>query len=305
MIPKLFEPLKSLKKPSEGNFYERCQAGHYQHKTTIILRELAGQPRNASAPAIPPHLATKFDMAIYDWREYFTTINGNETVPDFKGYCTGQDIISYCIDQQGVWEGDETLVVLDILAQQTADNSVVLDFGSHIGYYSMLAAQWGYQVASMDNSLENLILLAMSAELNNVTSLVHTYPCWLDKDVPMLQDNAENVQLLKIDVEGAEEWAINMCLSLFTEKKIKYAIVEISPCFNDSYPGLTEMIVAKGYKVYQLPGNNWEHNAEFTESPLQTIYKYCEVKQRGQDLVDHINSFSQENFLFIREEEDN
>ncbi len=302
MIPNLFFDLENLKQPEAGkDFYAKCAAGHQEHSTAIVQVDLSGQPKNLSAPAITDRLKLSMAMRVYDWREYFMTVDGNETWPEFDGYCPGQDIISYCIDQQGVWEGDETLVILDILSEDKTED-VVLDFGSHIGYYSMLAAKKGYHVASIDSQTENLDLLKDSAVINNVGDKVHTYLGWLDMDTaPMLQDNCENVHLMKVDVEGAEEVAVGMAMSLFSEKKIKYAIIEISPTFNNSYPALVETIIKNDrYNVYQLPGNNWDHNAEFTEAPLDTIKKYCEVKQRGEELAAHINSFSQENFLFVR-----
>lgn len=299
-IPKLFTTLEDLKKPEAGkDFYAKCAAGHETHSNTVVGVELSGQPKNQSAPAIPSRLKTSLAMRIYDWREYFMTVDGNETWPEFDGYCPGQDIISYCIDQQGVWEGDETLVILDILSENNTED-VVLDFGSHIGYYSMLAARNGYQVASIDSQSENLDMLKDSAVMNNLQDKVHTYLGWLDEDAPTLSAKLEGVQLVKVDVEGNENSAVAICNPLFVKRKIKYAIIEVSPVFNESYPELVSWILSNGYDVYQLPGNNWEHNSEFTEAPLDTIKKYCEVKQRGEELAAHINSFSQENFLFVR-----
>jgi hypothetical protein len=87
---------------------------------------------------------------------------------------------------------------------------------------------------------------------------------------------------------------------LLEKQKVDYAIFEVSPVFNDTYPGLTARILEQGYSLYQLPGNNWERNEEFTKDPLGAVKEYCEIKQRGIELTAYIDSISQENFLFIR-----
>lgn len=298
--PELFAPLAYLKKPSKDDFYEHCQVGHETHHVMAVHRILRGQPSNLSAPAIRDDLGLELDLMIYDWREYFITVDGNETVSEHGKYCPGQDIISYCIDKQGVWEGPETIVILDILNENRQDD-LVLDFGSHIGYYSLLAAKKGYRVASLDGNTENLNLLRASALINGLEKNISSYHCWLDNDSPLLAADQESVHLMKVDIEGAEIDAYAMTSLLFQEKKIKYAIFEISPTFNNTYPALVESIVDSGYDVFQIPGNNWEHNDEFSRAPLDTIKKYCQVPRRGR--IKYVKGLHQENFLFIRHED--
>lgn len=284
MKPKLFAPLDNLKKPSGNDFYDHCQVGHDTHQTLLIHRDIQG---------------TIVDYEIYDWREYFITVDGNETVSEHGKYCTGQDIISYCIDRQGVWEAEETATILDILSEDHGtNNDVVLDFGSHIGYYSMLAALKGYRVASFDGSKENLELLQRSAVVNEVADRVFPYLCWLDDQAPILQPDQESVQLVKVDVEGAENHALQVISQLIGQHKIKYAIFEISPTFNDTYPALVETIAKFGYDVYQIPNASFEFRDEFMAAPIATIKQYCAVPEEGRR--EYVASLHQENFLFVR-----
>lgn len=290
----IFSQLKLLPTPTGDNFYTACHAGHATHEGLLTEVSLRGKLPIPDMPPVPRHLQTSFTMEVYDWRKYFKTVAGNETVPLVEEYCTGQDIISYCIHRQGIWEGYETLLVLDILKQ--AKPGVVLDFGAHIGWYTLLAALAGYEVAAIDASAENLQLLKANAKRNHVQDKVHTYLGWLDDKAPTLPGD-ENVALLKADVEGAENIVEAMCSELFRLRKIEYAIFEISPVFADYYPGMVKKIASYGYKVYQIPGKGWAHTKAFANQPLKTVTAYCEIPLSRH----YIQSLSQENFLFVRE----
>lgn len=285
MTPKLFAPLANLKKPTGSEFYDHCSIGHQSHARTLVTKNIGGMD---------------VTYQVYDWREYFITVDGNETVSEHGKYCTGQDIISYCIDKQDVWEAEETAVMLDILSEK--QGGIMLDFGSHIGYYSILAALKGYQVASFDGSRENLALLHESAEVNQVVDKIHPNLCWLDDQAPILSREAEEVQLAKVDIEGAEQYALMMMADLIGGHKVKYLIFEISPTFNDTYPSLVETIAGQGYDVYQLPNGQSVHSLEeFDAAPLETVLKHCAVPAEGRK--EYVASLHQENFLFVRREQ--
>lgn len=286
-LPKLFEPLQKLKKPTSSDFYQHCKAGHAKHETKIVQRTIGYE---------------ELRLKIYDWQHYFKTVDDNETIALYDDYCTGQDIISYCIDRQGIWEASETKLITDLLNQRRIDD-VVIDVGSHIGYYSLLAAKKGYQVAALDGSPENLELLETSAVLNNVASNVHPYLCWLDDEVAILPSDVESVHLLKVDVEGAEPYALRMASELIMNNKVRYAIFEISPTFNESYPHLVEAIVECGYDVYKIPPNNFgEHQENYDLHPFACLLEHCEIRLRGQELRRYVANLRQENFLFVRKD---
>lgn len=284
MKPKLFTPLDKLKQPSGADFYDHCQVGHDRHQTIVVRRDIRG---------------VTLDLEIYDWREYFTTVDGNETVSEHGKYCTGQDIISYCIDQQNVWETEETGVMLDILNEPQTDDKIMLDFGSHIGYYTNLAADRGFTVASFDGSKENLELLYRSAVMNEVADKIYPYLCWLDDQAPILSRDTEKVRLAKVDIEGAEQYALQMLSDLIGGHKLKYLIMEISPVFNDTYPAIVETIAGQGYDVYLIETRKeWEHREELDNEPLKTVLKYCQIPADGRK--EYVASLHQENFLFVR-----
>lgn len=267
--PELLEAFGRVKKPDEQP-YTHCTVGHTSHDTQIVKRTLGGGPA--------------LDVEIYQWRNYFVTENRNETVPRWPGkYCPAQDIISYCVDTRGTdgaWERNETRVITNVL-DQPGEGRIFLDFGSQVGYYSLIAAARGFSVAALDTSADNLQCLTHSAERNRLD--IAQYRCWIDEDAPALPA-VDDVRLVKIDIEGAETYAIGMLTPLLAAQKIGYLVVEISPVFNDTYPDLVEDIAGHGYDVAVIDGD------------FPDALRPLPAKGRR----DYVAGLHQENFLFTR-----
>lgn len=268
--PKLLRNLL-LRAPNASDFYAGCAVGHKDHETKMAVTK-AGYP-----------------MLVYKWEDHFTTRGDNPTFPKYEQYCPAQDVISYCIDTTGQWEPAETQVVQDILRETTG--KVVLDFGSHIGWYSLMAASYGHQVGAFDASELNLSLLRESEEQNRFAGEIYRHLCQIEDDFPYFSADYEDVHLLKVDVEGAESKVVSACWNLWEYKKIKYAIIEISPVFNDTYPDLVEKICSYGYRVYQLPAQPMS---------LEQVIAQCRVLPEGRR--EYVAGLHQENFVFIRSE---
>ena len=272
-----------------------CDAGHTTHATKTITVTLDGQPKILDVPEITPRLNRQFNMDVYDWQQYFKTEFGNQVVPIFKGYCPGQDVVSFALDVQGVWEGYETCAVLDILSEKETNNAVV-DMGAHLGYYSLLAGTAGYSGLAYETDPFNLEVLAKNLALNAPKFKIINQ--WIDEKTPKLPDM--DIHLLKCDIEGNEKHAVKMVEKLLRAKRIKYLLLEISPCFNQSYPQLVEKVCGYGYRVYEIPHKSWEHTKEYAEQPLKLLKQYCEIPKAGRR--GYVASLHQENFVFIREE---
>ena len=212
------------------------------------------------------------EMFIYDANKY-------HRLPDHGATCTADDAVSRTITN-GVYEPHETLTFTNILAKNP--QGLVLDFGSHVGWYSMIAALAGHKVIAWDSNSERLDILKKNAELNGVSDLIKTEHCWVGKDsetVPI----SEAVVVLKCDLEGAEEHVIRICKPLLEQNKIKYLLLEISPCINDSYPTLLKYLYSIGYKAVDV----------------------CRVRNgviKVEDIDDYIKSIKQENLLFFKDE---
>lgn len=254
------------------------------HDTLIVDINLKGYlERLPDAAPFPVHLAQKFKFAIYDFNKYSNT----------EGLCPADDVVSFSLSEQGVWEAFDTLLMLDILSRDKG--GLVVDFGSQLGWYSILAALNGYEVIAYDALSENLRVLDKNAALNKVKSKITPVKMWVDEKSPIQPPT--KIRFMKSDIEGSEQYAFRMYEESFKQKLVDYAIFEISPCFNDSYPELIHKIMDYGYDVYQVPQKTWEHWVEFGDQPLETTLKYPIIK----DLDEHMKVIRQENFLFVRQ----
>jgi hypothetical protein len=293
MIPTVFAPLANLKAPPFGAPNVRCK-WHQNHETITVRLVLDGQPLIPDVPAIPHRLRRELTLELYDYRRYGQRGYEGEGFP--HDWCTGQDIISYSIAEQGVWEGYETLTVLDVLDRgKRAD--LMLDLGAHIGWYSALADQFG--VFTVEASAENNLLIGKNVtEQKYANPWVDTGPAWIDEDAPILPADAETIHLVKIDLEGAENHAVRMLSTLFAARKINYCLMEVSPIFADYYPDLVAWVADQGYRIYQIPGKGWERTPEYSDQPLETLRSYCEVPATG--LREYVAGLRQENFMFVK-----
>lgn len=262
-----------------------CHKNHQSHETKIIDVNLHGRKVD-DAPFI--HSNMQFKMEVYDWVKYgYGTNDGIESPP---GYCPGKDNVSEAIDTQGIWEAHETALILDILKE----DGIVMDFGCHIGWYSIISAMAGKKVIAFDGVSENIDILKRNAILNNVS--IEANNLIIDDNSNYVFNEKEEILLLKSDLEGSDHNVIRMCQSLFYRKMIHYAIVEVSPVFNDSYPAMIKKIIDYGYRCYDVPDKLFKELDTFGESPLEATKKFCEVSNPDS----YIKTLRQSNFLLIR-----
>jgi len=186
-----------------------CQAGHETHDTRVV--------DTVQGP-----------LKIYDWKKY----------QGFAGYCTGQDDVSMTLDLYGSWEGSDWVRCRQALTDTTGN---VWDFGSHIGWYSIMAAELGHQVLAIDADPTNVEMLGINARNRRVK--ISSLCSWV-ADIDHLHGD---VFLVKSDVEGAEDEVVRLCRPLLRAGKIQYLLLECSPEFDDYYPALIDEIRGYGY----------------------------------------------------------
>lgn len=217
-----------------------CQAEHPRHTTALVEISLDGPTRVPDYPPFLERFRRSFDLVIYDWTCYVDTL----------GYCTGDDAVSQSIDINGLWEGFETLLAIDILSR--AEDPFFIDLGCQIGWYTMLAGLAGAEVLAVDGDAENLLLMRSSAERNGFSERVTSSHAWLSSSSPVLQPGPP-VSLLKADVEGAEIEVARICAPLFQARTIEYALMEITPAFSDQYPKMVGELMEFGYMASLIP----------------------------------------------------
>lgn len=261
-----------------------CAAGHERHDTIWRQVFLRGPSGVHEYPPIPPHLAREFWFCCYDYSQY----------AGFPGFCPGQDDICLGIEKNGIWEGYETLVALQILHEGDRRHGVI-DVGAQLGWYTMLAASSGYDVLAVEAHAETLGHLVESAQRNGWSDQVEPVLKWLGADTPPAEW-AGDYLLLKADIEGAEQHAVRWCRELFLERRLQYALLEISPCFNGSYPALCSWIVGCGYDAYMLPSKPPHSVRDAWEQDIWGALALCRVEVTAELFA----GMRQENFLFAR-----
>lgn len=262
-----------------------CQRGHDFHQTGLASVDLSKPHGYHDYPFVSPLLATSFDMYVFDWQLY----------EEGEGYCPAHDTVSATIASEGIWEPCETSLVLDI-CQSAPSDSLILDIGAQIGWYSLLAASQGVNAIAFDADDEPLYLLASSAALNDWNGRIARERLRVGPDTEQMKWSGP-IRLAKIDVEGAEDQAIRMLWPLITSEAIDYLLIEVSPVFADYYGDLMVDMTLNGYSPFLLPPKRTPPHS--FENPLADVHTW-RIKERGQDLRDRVATWHQDNVLFMR-----
>lgn len=200
------------------------------------------------------------------------------------------DLVSHCLRRDGCWEPYQTEVTIELLKKLRA--RIFIDVGAHLGYYSLIAASYGWEVKSFEmNSmyysmfLQNINECSFGGNLTTNLSRVGTQTK-LDDVI-----SGKLIGLIKIDVEGSEPEVIKSLVVSLEKQLIGAIIIEISPKYLD-FEILQEMIenIQKhGYNVFDLglsPQRRLQNNTNHLENlkPFEMI---------------NLRNISQTNLLFM------
>lgn len=203
-----------------------CLAGHDSHATRLVATD---QGR----------------MHVFAWEFY----------ADFPNYCTGDDEVSKAIDVNGGWERNEMAVVGDVFANR--EPGVVLDLGSHVGWYSLFTARYGHQVLALDADAEHLRVLVANAQLAFVADRVTPALGWLDETTKALEPlDGVDVALVKVDVEGKEAEAVRVLVPLLEARAIGAVLIELTPVFGPGWRAAFDDLTDAGYHAWLVPDTN-------------------------------------------------
>lgn len=186
---------------------------------------------------------------------------------DIKFICYPQSSFGSLIVYTNYPEYSETRLVQKLLRK----NSVFIDVGANIGYYSLLAASiikkgkiFAFEVdkRALNNFYENINLNKLEDKIDVVEKLVSDkdgyerfivssesevnrivgksgsgkdflkFPC-IKLDSFAKEKNISFIDFLKIDVEGAEYKVLNGAGELLKEKRIKYLLFEVNKNIKD------------------------------------------------------------------------
>lgn len=223
-----------------------CKRGCEHHATVDQRISIGGPTRYRDLTSIPTRFTQQFDLEIWDTR--ITPVDGGP-------YCPARDAVSETILSHGVWEPAETAVLLMCFEQHPG--GLFIDFGSQIGWFSTLAL------------LSNMNVLALDADPDCVDltyrNLVRAAPLLssfgshrerLGPDVIPFSYDDERVRLpivAKIDVEGAEQYAVRKLQPLIDGGFVRYMLIEMSPVFNETYLALAHGLMDQRFVGYEMP----------------------------------------------------
>lgn len=214
------QELKRLQEHLSGGFANPCEAGHGVHHTKIV-----GLPNGEP-------------FEIFDWTLY----------ADTTGYCPADDAVSQSIDLGGGWEAHISEVANRVL--QFGRPGVVLDIGAHVGWYASLAMRWGWPTLAVEANLDCCAVLERNLKFRPIVPVYIAHGWIGEKSLPFHDDL--QIQLLKADIEGNELYVYQVFAEHFHKHSIEYAIFEISPVFNNSYPELIGNLLNDGYRGFRI-----------------------------------------------------
>lgn len=259
--------------------YTRCQY-HQFHETKRIHVDLS-KHKLGDVPKIPERFNKTLELTVMDWSQY-----SDDTFSRYD-FCPGQDVVSYCLDVQRIWEPTETLAVLDVLQQ----SGLVVEAGCHLGYYAALAVASGCDFVGVETN-EELAALTVGNVATNRTWEVSYSEIALGLVETLTPRPVEPIRLFIADVEGQEQAAVDYVAASFQNRTVDYALLEMSPIFNDTYPSLTERLIGWGYVGFVIPHKGTSLQ-KYGERPLDIL------KSTEPVTPELVAGWRQENCLFV------
>lgn len=217
-----------------------CERGcneHIARRVDVDLRERHGYHDLAH---VPRRLAVAFPMFVFDPEVHPV---GGDHPP-----CVAHDNVSEGIAEQGIWEPLQTIAALSALRADAP--GMMIDIGSQLGWYTLLARSSGRSVVAVDVATEPMALMTRSLAANDWSADVALIRKALPFP-PKFPVPADPIRLVKIDVEGREPEALDWLAPAFG--RIDHMLVEMSPCFNDRYPAVLDRLSDAGFAAYRFP----------------------------------------------------
>lgn len=195
----------------EGGREDRCEFGHQRHERLNFVAEIPGTRHFLNLTAM-------------NWFHHST--------PD-PGYCTGRCEVSKGLQHALCWERNESILVLDALMHKR-EGDVVVDCGSHLGWYTLLAMYMGYDVLAIDADPEHLEVLKANVIANfpNQDRVKRPVLCrgWIDENsLSADADPDVRIRLLKLDIEGQELAGLRVFEDCFEQGLVDNVLLEVTP----------------------------------------------------------------------------
>ena len=228
---------------------------------------------------------------VFDYNHYKNLYTDQK----FHDDSVGLDIISLCLENDKCWEPFQTELTKEILEEDK--DGLFVDVGCQLGYYSVLSSLVGVQTLSIDFCNSFLTLFKKTIENNELTKIKIINET-VDGNFDLLEHVSSNINLIKIDIEGAEHFLFSSIEPLLhgNKTKIKNIIMEISPNLDDSYSEICKKLHSYGYKIYDI-GLSHQRKLKQNTNHIQNIES---LRINIDNISEYIQNleYRQSNFLF-------
>jgi hypothetical protein len=249
-------------------------------ESTVVEIHLGGPTAYTDYPDIPERFARDFKIHVYaDRLEKPGLLHSSIDADPADG-----ELVSNAIRDLGVWEVVESITMMSAFAG-APEGTRFIDFGCHVGWFSLLALSFGIETIAIDGDPRMLELLSRSRIENGFKMApakggLHLRHAVIDENWKGLQTKADNL-IVKMDIEGAELHAYAKMAQYFAERKVSHCLMEVSPCFEDYYPKLVGEIIDHGYEAFVMPEKRsvprtWMETKRFLRvncRPLHTLWR--------------------------------
>jgi len=263
-----------------------CQRGCEAHAARPVRVDLSKPHGYGDLTPIPSRFGYQFDLDV--WDTSITPVDGGP-------YCPARDAVSETILSHGIWEPQETAIML--MCFEALPGGLFIDIGSQLGWFSSIAALSSMTVIALDAD-PDCVELTHRNLVHNVQMLgsIGAYNERLGPDVEpfAVNEHPDLPTVVKIDVEGAEVDAIRKIQPLIDDGWVKYMLIEISPVFNDTYGDLINDLVKQDYVPYMLPP---KRTPPVVLNRLMDLEGY-ELPHEPRDIARYIEGLHQADLFF-------
>lgn len=248
------------------------------------------------------------------------------------------DYISSCIIYHRCWKPTVTNIFNSILLHNENKDNIVFDVGCNIGYFTILSSKMSSNIYSFDGNKENIDKLNITCLINDIKNVNTYHNCVSDKntfykmsnkdvidkngnigalrfeetndsenihatsiklDDFIKENNIENIDLLKIDIEGGELKCLKGIQQNLKKNTVKNIIVTLSPHINSDSFDILELLKESDYNLYIIPDK--ERVNYFDDSNYLNEITCNENNIKNKDLSSFVNSInSKTNILAIK-----
>jgi hypothetical protein len=158
------------------------------------------------------------------------------------------DIVSSEIRNHKCWEPFETEIIIELLKK--LNNKEFIHIGAHIGYFSIIASSYGFNVNSYECNEVYYKILEMNTKKNNKIKI---YNNQITKNNVYNIFKNNNIGIVKLNITGNEPEIIYGMSKFINDNKIDCLITEISPKFRPIEVWIDIInFLSKTYDIYNI-----------------------------------------------------